>query len=346
MDPKELERTLGIPVAKIVIGNRVDPSQNAAARALFEKEIADRDPDDPRVAMPLSMLAAIERQQGNHAEAMALLDRALAAAPEWFRPATMLAHAEIRLDSGDVENSLPEYDALLELIQSLPDRDRDIELPLMAAQQLRDHDPERALDWVESGLRLVLRGGGNFTAVEEIFHEYRSVAAACDGKKMDPTLYARVDWYLRQISPSSGSDRAVVGYFPPSTDPASAPIREAIGMGEDDDEDHRHQIERMLRTAISPAIPKYIAIMDVAGLVTFAADNGMTDNWGAAAQMYATHLANHNRATRWPPGPNQPCWCGSSAKYKKCCGRPDLLDPVEEALRQFKTRTGEGWQHG
>jgi hypothetical protein len=22
----------------------------------------------------------------------------------------------------------------------------------------------------------------------------------------------------------------------------------------------------------------------------------------------------------WPPGRNQPCWCGSAVKYKKCCG--------------------------
>ncbi|WP_449181823.1 SEC-C metal-binding domain-containing protein [Actinorugispora endophytica] len=24
----------------------------------------------------------------------------------------------------------------------------------------------------------------------------------------------------------------------------------------------------------------------------------------------------------WPPERNQPCWCGSGRKYKKCCGRP------------------------
>lgn len=23
---------------------------------------------------------------------------------------------------------------------------------------------------------------------------------------------------------------------------------------------------------------------------------------------------------QWPPGRNQPCWCGSERKYKKCCG--------------------------
>ena len=26
----------------------------------------------------------------------------------------------------------------------------------------------------------------------------------------------------------------------------------------------------------------------------------------------------------WPPERNAPCWCGSGAKYKKCCGTPNL----------------------
>lgn len=29
-------------------------------------------------------------------------------------------------------------------------------------------------------------------------------------------------------------------------------------------------------------------------------------------------------AISWPPSRNEPCWCGSRAKYKKCCGRPNL----------------------
>jgi uncharacterized protein YchJ len=26
-----------------------------------------------------------------------------------------------------------------------------------------------------------------------------------------------------------------------------------------------------------------------------------------------------NSTTSWPPGRNEPCWCGSTTKYKKCC---------------------------
>ena len=28
----------------------------------------------------------------------------------------------------------------------------------------------------------------------------------------------------------------------------------------------------------------------------------------------------------WPPGRNEPCWCGSGRKYKKCCGAPSSAD--------------------
>lgn len=37
---------------------------------------------------------------------------------------------------------------------------------------------------------------------------------------------------------------------------------------------------------------------------------------------YLDDQARHGKVVAWPPGRNAPCWCGSSAKYKKCCGRP------------------------
>ena len=36
---------------------------------------------------------------------------------------------------------------------------------------------------------------------------------------------------------------------------------------------------------------------------------------------YATELLEHDSAHPWPPERNQPCWCGSGRKYKKCCLR-------------------------
>lgn len=44
-------------------------------------------------------------------------------------------------------------------------------------------------------------------------------------------------------------------------------------------------------------------------------------------------IIDDGATVNWPPGRNQPCWCGSTTKYKKCCGRPippDLLSPTHQ----------------
>ena len=40
-----------------------------------------------------------------------------------------------------------------------------------------------------------------------------------------------------------------------------------------------------------------------------------------ARAAYAARRMQDGDAIPWPPGRNEPCWCGSNRKYKKCCGR-------------------------
>ena len=48
-----------------------------------------------------------------------------------------------------------------------------------------------------------------------------------------------------------------------------------------------------------------------------------------ARATYAAHLAARAdpNLVAWPPGRNDPCWCGSGRKYKKCCATTSLVDP-------------------
>ena len=48
----------------------------------------------------------------------------------------------------------------------------------------------------------------------------------------------------------------------------------------------------------------------------------------AARAEYAAHLAatGDPGLIAWPPGRNQPCWCGSGHKYKKCCAATTSID--------------------
>ena len=49
------------------------------------------------------------------------------------------------------------------------------------------------------------------------------------------------------------------------------------------------------------------------------------------AQLRARYAADlgrdPSRTIPWPPGRNEPCWCGSGRKYKKCCAAPGSGGP-------------------
>jgi tetratricopeptide (TPR) repeat protein len=53
-------------------------------------------------------------------------------------------------------------------------------------------------------------------------------------------------------------------------------------------------------------------------LAQIGADPASKTAWNG----YAGRARQQREAIRWPPRRNQPCWCGSETKYKKCCGRP------------------------
>jgi hypothetical protein len=55
-------------------------------------------------------------------------------------------------------------------------------------------------------------------------------------------------------------------------------------------------------------------------------------DWRTRAAL-AAKLAESGRGVAWPPGRNEPCWCGSGRKYKKCC---DTV-PVDPARRPAPT---------
>jgi hypothetical protein len=86
-------------------------------------------------------------------------------------------------------------------------------------------------------------------------------------------------------------------------------------------DEHRALTERGLRHlvgygAVRPAL--------VPGSADGLADLAMTEEIDQidvdVLQAYADSLqGTHTAAITWPPGRNEPCWCGSTTKYKKCC---------------------------
>jgi len=48
-----------------------------------------------------------------------------------------------------------------------------------------------------------------------------------------------------------------------------------------------------------------------------------------ARAVYAAHRFAEGETIPWPPARNEPCWCGSQRKYKKCCG-PAQAAPMHD----------------
>lgn len=71
--------------------------------------------------------------------------------------------------------------------------------------------------------------------------------------------------------------------------------------------------------------PKAGAVpLTVSVLTDFADQTGADPVGEATRRACMDRVVADGGAVSWPPPRNAACWCGSSLKYKKCCGRPNL----------------------
>ncbi|MEV4386926.1 SEC-C domain-containing protein [Micromonospora sp. NPDC049580] len=81
-------------------------------------------------------------------------------------------------------------------------------------------------------------------------------------------------------------------------------------------DEHRTQIERALADAAGlGGADLGVVAGTVEGLAAFAGSDPIDEE---TLDEYADSL-DEVGLTSWPPGRNDACWCGSGAKYKKCC---------------------------
>jgi tetratricopeptide (TPR) repeat protein len=82
------------------------------------------------------------------------------------------------------------------------------------------------------------------------------------------------------------------------------------------------ELDQRLR-AVAAQAPRHPVIvpLTVDEVTAVAEASDMPADAAEARARAAYELAQDGRAIAWPPGRNDPCWCGSGTKYKKCCGR-------------------------
>lgn len=88
----------------------------------------------------------------------------------------------------------------------------------------------------------------------------------------------------------------------------------------DDHDEHRSHVERHLRELTARSVSVAVVDGTVDDYVEYAERRHQDPGQSATRASYAAHLGSIGRATPWPPGRNELCWCGSGVKYKRCCG--------------------------
>ena len=97
--------------------------------------------------------------------------------------------------------------------------------------------------------------------------------------------------------------------------------------------DYLRTVEDVLRSHVRDYKVRLVPLT-ISGLRKFAAASGLDPARRSSRMAYMNAMGADAPVLPWPPGRNAGCWCGSGAKYKKCCGRPGFAEtPVPDRAR-------------
>jgi hypothetical protein len=83
-------------------------------------------------------------------------------------------------------------------------------------------------------------------------------------------------------------------------------------------------IERKLAEMRSAGLAvEAVAPIRFSEYLPWAADRGEDPSASVTRSGYAADRLRLGHVRPWPPHRNDPCWCGSGRKYKRCCAAPD-----------------------
>ncbi|WLS42998.1 SEC-C domain-containing protein [Micromonospora profundi] len=298
-----------------------DPAALAAelVSAVDEGRVAD--PDDTGYA--LLVAADILKQAGDLADALALATRAIAEQPDENAYARAVRGGLLlRLDRED--EGLAELTELRPLLETNPDA------TYLIDELSESGHAETALEWITGALDAIMeRTRTQQHASEDAQDEAAAMIYGLAQQRHDlreemglphdeyDTLADRLRAASSHALEALDDGPATLLFWPEAEFTALLTRWPAL----DDSypktwDEHRAQIERALTEASGLAGADLgVVAGTVEGLAAFAGDDPIDEE---TLDGYADSL-DEVGLTSWPPGRNDACWCGSGAKYKKCC---------------------------
>lgn len=292
-------------------------------------------------------LLAIFETTEDLAEAEAALDRIAA----MERPADLELGecydglAEVAADDGDLELAVRAERRALEHGGREPDLARQMlgwylleagegeegEATFAAARAECPDDP-----WLLSALGAARRGAGDHQGAVRAYEEALTLARTGSDRNLTRRLRAERrecredldlppdedDLLARHDDPELPDDTAfAVAWFPRDQIGAALERWPSLARDLEDPDSYCRTVEARLReTRDTTGRAPSVAPMEVDALVAFASEHAFDPGTGSARSHFAAVLGSREEVVSWPPGRNDPCWCGSGRKYKRCCG--------------------------
>jgi len=292
----------------------------------------------PHLAEYLDELAYAYQQLGRFDDAIDAMRRALAAGFD-----------------GDLDDH-PSAQALIADLLLRAGRTQEADDAWIEAEREDPHDPRvhqaagcayagvgllsEALPWQTRGLELALAAGGPDGDIIWLLVDDRADTLAILGSAPDD-LQLRAEALLEREEREE-RERDEVSFRNLDKAGPVAPHRAHVGVawfpaGQYERalktwpsfaEDYEHgpyaaycaRLELLLRELRAQAVAR-LALTPIAleDYLAWCAERGRDPEQPDSRASYATELVERDAVHPWPPQRNEPCWCGSGRKYKKCC---------------------------
>ncbi|MET8094502.1 SEC-C domain-containing protein [Micromonospora sp. NPDC005220] len=290
--------------------------------AVDEGRVAD--PDDTGYA--LLVAADILEQAGDLADALALATRAIAEQPDDNAYARAV-RGGLLLRLGRSDEGMAELTALRPLLETDP------EATYLIDELAESGHAELALEWLTEALDAILeRTRTQQYASEDAQDEaaamiYGLVQQRHDLREEQGLPHDEYDNLADRLRAATThaldalDDGPATLLFWPKTEFDALLLRwpTLIERYPATWDEHRTQLERTFVEASGlGGADLGVVVGTVDGLAAFARDAGSDPTDEETLDEYADSL-DESSLTAWPPGRNDTCWCGSGAKYKKCC---------------------------
>jgi tetratricopeptide (TPR) repeat protein len=208
---------------------------------------------------------------------------------------------ELAIRAEDPEGIVPQLSAVRRSSLAALGRDLD-ELARQADQFVaRWRDPRHNRNsWTESS-----RAAGEWLAAPEVGEDHRGGSAGRSGGRRPAAeeIAVAMAWF-----PAGEYEKAIGRWESLADDWATVPHP-----------DYCRRMDGHIRWMRAHGIQiRAVAPIVVDEFVRWCEDHGEDPERARAG--YAAERYRLGGGIEWPPGRNNPCWCGSGRKYKKCCG--------------------------